>query len=112
MTTGAPHTISFLVSNGTVSNDNNSSNEHVAPNDTVRFRSNATVYVKFTTGEWPFTETAPPNNEFPLTVHDGKYGAGPFTVAGNANAVNNYDVSLSAGGVAKTTGTVDIDPGR
>lgn len=105
MTEPTIHTITFVVSNGTISNDNPT--ENVAAGDTVRFSSNATVYVKFDTGHWPFTETAPTNNT--ITVSNR---AGPYTVANDPDSVDSYEVSLTLGGIAQASGQVDIEPDR
>ena len=101
----ASYTITLTVSGDTITND--TPTEDVDSGDTISFSSNATVYVTFDAGQWPFTQTAPANRT--ITVSNT---AGPYTVANNPDSIDNYEVSLTPGGAAKTTGTVDIEPGR
>jgi hypothetical protein len=101
----ASHTISFTVSGETITNNN--SVEDVASGDTVTFTSNATVYVKFDSGQWPFTQAQPANRTITVSTT-----AGPYTVANNPDAVDNYEVGLTLGGAAKASGTVDVEPDR
>jgi hypothetical protein len=101
----ASYTINFVVSGDSITNDDPT--EDVNAGDTISFSTNQTVYVKFDAGQWPFTETEPSNRT--ITVSNS---AGPYTVADDDNAIDAYEVSLTLGGAAKATGTVDIDPDR
>jgi len=101
----ADHTVTFTVSGNTITN--NEPTEDVNSGDTITFSSNATVYVKFDAGQWPFTEAEPTDRT--ITVSNT---AGPYTVANDPDAVDDYEVSLTLGGAAKASGHVDIEPDR